>query len=68
MSQLVKVDVGVGNVFTYRWEGVGPLYPGDHVLLPGNWRTDWEPFWGVVVDMVSDYDGPTVAILERRMR
>ena len=65
MTQLVKVNVGGGDVFTYRWEGLASLRFGERVLLPGNWRTDWEPFWGMVVDEDSDYCGPTVEILER---
>lgn len=68
MSTLVKVDVGGNNVFTYRWDHDSPLYPGDHVLLPGNWRSDWEPFWGVVVGIGSDWIGETLGILERRLR
>lgn len=68
MSQLVKVNVGQGVAYTYRWEGSAPLRFGDRVLLPGNWRTDWEPFWGTVVDENSVYSGNTVEILEKGER
>lgn len=68
MSQLVRVELAPGVVFTYRWNHDSPIYVGDHVLLPGNWRSDWESFWGVVVDIGSDYGGVVLDILERRLR